>query len=51
VEELVNFLKQRTPSKKAAEQEPPDFPVGDPGPWPKGSNLRRREDMYGDDGR
>jgi hypothetical protein len=50
VEDFVDFLRQRTPSKKAAEQEPLDFPVDDLGPWPEGLSLRR-EDMYGDDGR
>ncbi len=50
VEDFVDFLKQRTPSKKAVEHEPLDFPVDDLGPWPEGLSLRR-EDMYGDDGR
>ena len=50
VEDFVDFLKQRTSSKKAAEQEPLDFPVDDLGPWPEGLSLRR-EDMYGNDGR
>lgn len=50
VEDFVDFLKQRTPSKKIAGHEPLDFPVDDLGPWPEELSLRR-EDMYGDDGR
>ena len=50
VEDFVDFLKQRVPSKKATEQEPLNFPTISVGKWPEDLSLRR-DDMYGDDGR
>ena len=51
VEDFVDFLRERTARRETSTgQEPLDFPVDDPGPWPEGLGLRR-EDMYGDDGR
>ncbi len=51
VEDFVDFLKERTKTRKTATgKEPLDFPVDDLVPWPEGLSLRR-EDMYGDDGR
>jgi hypothetical protein len=51
VEDFVDFLRERTKTRKmAGGQEPLNFPVDDLGPWPKGLSLHR-EDLYGDDGR
>ena len=50
VEDFVDFLKQRSASKKSNAQEPLDFPTISVGNWPEDLSLRR-EDMYGDDGR
>ena len=52
VEDFVDFLRERTAREERVvdKQEPLDFPVDDPGPWPEKLSLRR-ENMYGDDGR
>ncbi len=50
VEDFVNFLLERTATRRTIGKVPLDFPVDDLGPWPDGLSLRR-EDMYGDDGR
>lgn len=51
VEDFVDFLRERAPTRKrTTAKEPLDFPVDDLGPWPEGLSLCRA-DMYGDDGR
>ena len=50
VEDFVDFLKQRVPSKKSGKHEPLNFPTISVGKWPGALSLRR-EDMYGDEGR
>ncbi|VFM95169.1 MAG: Protein of unknown function (DUF2281) [Candidatus Kentron sp. G] len=50
VEDFVDFLKERSRSKRSPRREPLDFPVISVGRWPENFSLRR-EDMYGDDGR
>ncbi len=50
VEDFVDFLKQRIPSKKANEHQPLAFPTMSVGKWPDDLSLRQ-ESIYGDNGR
>jgi len=50
VEDFVDFLKERVPTKRPARRNSLDFQVISVGKWPEDISLRR-EDMYGDNGR